>query len=76
MQDTTEVLRREDLRNPSQHVSLSTSDRVLGGYQQLLAVCPSTGTFPGILLFNALSVVHGHQCSGHGSDEPFHVIPV
>jgi hypothetical protein len=28
------VLRREDLRNPSQHVSLSTSDRVLVGSRQ------------------------------------------
>ena len=26
------VLRREDLRNPSQHLGLSTSDRVLVGY--------------------------------------------
>jgi hypothetical protein len=29
------VLRCEDLRNPSQHVSLSTSDRVLVGYHSL-----------------------------------------
>ena len=37
---------------------------------------PVNRTFPSILLSNTLSVVHGHQCSGHGSDEPFHVIPV
>src|SRR5258708_2183777 len=30
--DTALVLRREDLRNPSQHVGLSTSDRVLVGF--------------------------------------------
>jgi hypothetical protein len=38
------------------------------------ATCWSTDTFPGILLFNAFSVVHGHQRSSHGSDEPLYVI--
>jgi hypothetical protein len=33
------VLRREDLRNPSQHVGLSTSDRVLVGSRQLTTTC-------------------------------------
>jgi hypothetical protein len=33
------VIRREDLRNPSQHVGLSTTDRVLVGYRQQFVVC-------------------------------------
>jgi len=36
----------------------------------------SSSTFSSVLLSNALSVVHGHQCSSHGGDEPLHVIPV
>ena len=35
------VLRREDLRNPSHHVGLSTSDRILVGLTTVVVLPPS-----------------------------------
>ena len=43
------MLRREDLRNPSQHVGLSTSDRVLVGSRQLSPrACPRQYSWPAL----------------------------
>jgi hypothetical protein len=40
------------------------------------ADCPSSATFSNVLLSNALSLVHGHQRSRHGSDKPLYAVLV
>jgi hypothetical protein len=49
---------------------------IMPRFRLALFKLPSSSTFSSFLLPNALSVVYGHQCSGHGSDEPLHVIPI